>query len=123
MRPLKSFLLSKSLEVLIFSIGVSIYYALIYPSDNYNFATDLYFAFAMVVTFFVVSLYLLLSLAVHLMFLAKDFFPAYSVIAYIASVALFVSLNPIAGVENILIFLLAIPFVYIVAKLAKRLTS
>ncbi|MCF8881079.1 hypothetical protein L5849_00020 [Erythrobacter sp. SN021] len=115
------YIIAKAAEVVLFTVALLVYAIVLYPDENPDWIRQLYLSFALVFTFFIVSLYVVTSLAAHLAFQDRLRFGFYCVGAYTLSALIFLALNPIEGTENLLIFVLPLPIVYLIGGLAKRL--
>jgi len=121
MEKFLGYIIAKVLELVFFTIAIATYSNLAYPSGAPDLTREIYLSFAIILTFFIVSLYALTSLATHLVFQNRRFFGLFCVGAYGISALMFVVLNPMGGVENILVLTLPVPVIYLIGSLAKLL--
>jgi hypothetical protein len=122
MNRLIGYLIAKFFELFFFTVLVSVYYNIIHPADKIAWMRELLLSFSLVLTFFIVSLYFATSLAAHVLFQEKKRFGNFCAGAYAISALFFLALNPVTGWENLLILIIALPIVYAIGRLAKRLT-
>jgi|LUMW01.1.fsa_nt_gb hypothetical protein len=122
MERVVSYLIAKITEFVFFTIAVAIYSNVAYPNTDPSWSREIYLSFAIVFTFFIVSVYILTSLAAHLIFQGKRYFGFFCAGAYALSVLIFVILSPMGGVENILLFIFPLPVIYLIAVFSKWLS-
>ena len=122
MERVVSYLIAKIIELVFFTIAVAIYSNIAYPYTDPNWSRGLYLSLAIVLTFFIVSVYMLTSLAGHLIFQGKRYFGFFCAGAYALSVLIFIILNPMGGVENALLFIFPLPVIYLIAVFSKWLS-
>ena len=122
MNQIVCYTIAKTLEFFFFVAAIIIYANIIYNPNKMTFLYDIYFSIGLVVTFYIISLYIFTSLFAHFIFQNKIYFGFICGGTYGLSALLFVFLNEIKDYENLAIFIFPLPFVYMIGNFAKQFT-